>query len=214
MFEEVKSYTESHHVRLVAVTKTRSLDDILKLYQAGQRDMGENRVQELLSKKEQLPEDIRWHLIGHLQSNKVKSIVPFIHLIHSVDSLDLYQTINKEAKKAGRIIDVLLQFYIATEETKFGLDYEEALEIVSYYQNNTENFVRIVGVMGMASLTENENQVRKEFSTLKTYFDRLKETYFKEDVSFREISMGMSSDFKTAIAEGSTMVRVGSLLFR
>ncbi len=214
MFEEVKSYTESHHVRLVAVTKTRSLDDILKLYQAGQRDMGENRVQELLSKKEQLPEDIRWHLIGHLQSNKVKSIVPFIHLIHSVDSLDLYQTINKEAKKAGRVIDVLLQFYIATEETKFGLDYEEALEIVSYYQNNTENFVRIVGVMGMASLTENENQVRKEFSTLKTYFDRLKETYFKEDVSFREISMGMSSDFKTAITEGSTMVRVGSLLFR
>jgi PLP dependent protein len=214
MFEEVKSYTETHNVRLVAVTKTRSLDDIMKLYQAGQRDMGENRVQELLSKKEQLPEDIRWHLIGHLQSNKVKYIVPFIHLIHSVDSLDLYQTINKEAKKAGRVIDVLLQFYIATEETKFGLDYEEALEIVSYYQKNTENFVRIIGVMGMASLTENENQVRKEFSTLKTYFDRLKESYFKEDVSFREISMGMSSDFKTAIAEGSTMVRVGSLLFR
>jgi pyridoxal phosphate enzyme (YggS family) len=214
MFEEVKSYTETHNVRLVAVTKTRSLDDILKLYQAGQRDMGENRVQELLSKKEQLPEDIRWHLIGHLQSNKVKSIAPFIHLIHSVDSLDLYQTINKEAKKAGRIIDVLLQFYIATEETKFGLDYEEALEIVAYYQNNTENSVRIVGVMGMASLTQNENQVRKEFSTLKTYFEQLKETYFKEDVSFREISMGMSSDFKTAIAEGSTMVRVGSLLFR
>lgn len=214
MFEEVKSYTETHHVRLVAVTKTRSLDDIMKLYQAGQRDMGENRVQELLSKKEQLPEDIRWHLIGHLQSNKVKSIAPFIHLIHSVDSLDLYQTINKEAKKAGRVIDVLLQFYIATEETKFGLDYEEALEIVSYYQNNTENFVRILGVMGMASLTENENQVRKEFSTLKTYYNKLKESYFKEDVSFREISMGMSSDFKTAIAEGSTMVRVGSLLFR
>lgn len=214
MFEEVKSYTETHNVRLVAVTKTRSLDDIMKLYEAGHRDMGENRVQELLSKKEQLPEDIRWHLIGHLQSNKVKSIVPFIHLIHSVDSLDLYQTINKEAKKAGRIIDVLLQFYIATEETKFGLDYEEALEIVSYYQNNTENFVRIVGVMGMASLTENENQVRKEFSTLKTYFDKLKESYFKEEVSFREISMGMSSDFKTAIAEGSTMVRVGSLLYR
>ncbi|MBK8621792.1 MAG: YggS family pyridoxal phosphate-dependent enzyme [Saprospiraceae bacterium] len=214
MFNDVKTYTEAHHVRLVAVTKTRSVDDILKLYQAGQRDMGENRVQELLAKKEQLPADIQWHLIGHLQSNKVKSIAPFIHLIHSVDSLELYQTINKEAKKAGRVIDVLLQFYIATEETKFGLDYREALEIISFHKNNTENFVRIVGVMGMASLTENETQIRKEFSKLKTYFDQLKEQFFANDSNFREISMGMSSDYKTAIEEGSTMVRVGSLLFR
>jgi pyridoxal phosphate enzyme (YggS family) len=213
MFSEVKLYTETHGVQLIAVTKTRTVGEIMALYNQGQRHMGENRVQELLAKKENLPDDIHWHLIGHLQSNKVKYIAPFVHLIHSVDSLDLYQTIVKEAEKAGRTIDILLQFHIAREETKFGLSYTEAEEIVTFHTNPKKTVVRIRGVMGMATLTEDEAEIRKEFSVLKSYFDRLKTGFFTDDDSFREISMGMSSDYRIAIEEGSTMVRVGSLLF-
>ena len=209
----VKSFSGSN-VTLVAVSKTRSAEEILVLYNLGQRDFGENRVQELMAKKDVLPGDIRWHMIGHLQNNKVKYIAPFIHLIHSVDSLDLYQTIYKEAQKAGRTIDVLLQFHIAEEETKFGMDYKEAEETISAYLENKEKAVRITGIMAMATLTGDESRIRKEFGTLKQYFDQLKEKYFKDKTSFREISMGMSSDYKIAVEEGSTMVRIGSLLFQ
>ena len=213
MFADVKQYTVQHGVQLIAVTKTRSIDEIMTLYNQGQRHMGENRVQELLAKKDNLPGDIYWHLIGHLQSNKVKYIVPFMHLIHSVDSLDLYKTIAKEAEKVGRTIDILLQFHIAQEETKFGLSLEEAEEIAIYHTTQQIISVRIRGVMGMATLTDDETQIRKEFATLKQYFDRLNSGFFEADDNFREISMGMSSDYQMAINEGSTMVRVGSLLF-
>lgn len=213
MFSKVKKYTEEHGITLVAVTKTRSLDDIMRLYHEGQRDMGENRVQELVSKQEALPKDIRWHLIGHLQSNKVKYIAPFVFLIHSVDSVDLYKTIQKEAKKIGKTVHILLQFHVAEEETKFGLSYVEAEEIILYHQSLEKKHVCIKGVMGMATFTDDQNQIRREFATIKRYFDQLKQNYFPDDASFREISMGMSQDYTIAVEEGSTMVRVGSLLF-
>lgn len=213
MFAEVKAYTEKYNITLVAVTKTRNSEEIMNLYRQGQRHMGENRVQELMTKKDSLPQDIKWHLIGHLQSNKVKYIASFIHLIHSLDSLDLYNAIQKEAIKNDRTLDVLLQFHVATEETKFGLSYEEAMELVNYHIKLQGTRVRIKGVMGMASLTNDQVQIRKEMATLKGYFDRLKNEFFREDDAFREISMGMSSDYRIAAEEGSTMVRVGSLLF-
>lgn len=213
MFAEVKKHVEEHGVTLVAVTKTRSVEEIMVLYEAGLRDMGENRVQELIAKQEALPKDIRWHLIGHLQSNKVKYIAPFIFLIHSVDSLDLYKTIEEKAKKENRKIDILLQFHVAQEESKFGLSWEEAEKIILYHFSKEKTRVRIRGVMGMASFTDDETQVRKEFRIMHEYFQRLKARYFTYDEDFQEISMGMSQDYKIAIEEGSTMVRVGSLLF-
>lgn len=213
MFAEVRSHAESRGVQLIAVTKTRTPEEIMVLYNQGQRHMGENRVQELLAKKDQLPDDICWHLIGHLQSNKVKYVVPFVHLIHSVDSLDLYKTIAKEAEKVGRTIDVLLQFHIAKEETKFGLSYAEAEEIVKFHQSWEKPGINIRGIMGMATLTDDQAQIRQEFATLRQYFDRLQSAFFGNDHRFSEISMGMSSDYRIAIEEGSTMVRVGSLLF-
>jgi hypothetical protein len=201
------------NVCLVAVSKTKPASDILEAYQAGQRHFGENKVQELCDKQMLLSKDICWHLIGHLQTNKVKYIAPFIHLIHSVDSLKLLLEINKQAAKQNRTIAILLQFHIAQEETKFGLNLDEVIEILNSESfKNCEN-VAIQGVMGMASFVDNPEQIRKEFRTLKYYFDYLKNGYFATNSDFREVSMGMSGDYQLAIEEGSTLVRVGSSIF-
>lgn len=199
---------------LVAVSKTKPAEDITELYALGQRDFGENYVQELVDKYEQLPKDIRWHFIGHLQSNKVKYIAPFVHLIHGVDSLNLLKEINKQAAKHNRIIDCLLQVYIAKEETKFGLDETELGEIIARITNEADQFIniRIVGLMGMASFSDDSNIVRYEFQNLKKLFDanaQLSTT----NCQLSTLSMGMSGDYTIAIEEGSTMVRIGSLLF-
>ncbi len=201
------------HVTLVAVSKTKPASAILEAYNAGQRHFGENKVQEMMDKYPQLPKDIHWHLIGHLQSNKVKYIAPFVSLIHSVDSMKLLQEINKQALKHNRVIDCLLQFHIATEETKFGLDMEEATALLDSEEFRNLHNVRIIGVMGMASFTEDEQQLRKEFGELKTIFDKLKNTWFAQENSFSVTSMGMSGDYRIAIEEGSTMVRIGSSIF-
>lgn len=201
------------NVTLVAVSKTKPVSDILTAYQAGQRVFGENKVQELCQKQEQLPLDIQWHLIGHLQTNKVKYIAPFVSLIHAVDSLKLLQEINKEAKKNNRIIDCLLQFHIAQEDTKFGLDFEEASEILKDEKYIEMDNIRIVGVMGMASFTDNIEQIHDEFRNLHAYFQIIKSHFFKFNHDFKEISIGMSGDYKIAIEEGSTMIRVGSSIF-
>lgn len=201
------------NTKLVAVSKTKPNEKILELYNQGQKIFGENRVQELVEKFEALPKDIEWHLIGHLQTNKVKYIAPFVHLIHSVDSFKLLKEINKQALKNERMVDCLLQFHIATEESKFGLDINEAKDILASNEFQNLKNIRIVGVMGMASFVYEENQVRGEFKNLKAIFDELKELYFKENDSFKEISMGMSGDYKIAVEEGSTIVRIGSLLF-
>lgn len=200
------------NVLLLAVSKTKPNEDILQAYECGCRDFGENKVQEMTAKYEQLPKDIRWHLIGHLQTNKVKYIAPFVSLIHSVDSLNLLQTINKEAQKCNRVIPCLLQFHIATEETKFGLSLGEAEELLQSQEFLTLKNVVICGVMGMASCTDNHNQVRNEFKHLKTIFETLRTKYFPTP-SFKEISMGMSGDYPIAVEEGSTIVRVGSSIF-
>lgn len=212
-YDELLKFLTENQVQLVAVSKTRSDDEVLSLYQKGQRDFGENRVQELLGKKDDLPSDIRWHVIGHLQTNKVKYLVDFVAMIHSVDRLKVLKEINKQAKKVDRVIPVLLQFHIAEEDSKFGLDEQEAkalLESDAYKQ--MEN-ISIEGVMGMATFTEDTAQVRKEFKMLKRIFTQLKTTYFPDSPAFKEISMGMSGDYQIAVEEGSTMVRIGSLLF-
>jgi pyridoxal phosphate enzyme (YggS family) len=200
-------------VTLVAVTKTKPVSDLEQVYKAGQRIFGENKVQEMVDKHDQLPKDINWHLIGHLQTNKVKYIAPFVSMIHSVDSLKLLNEINKEAKKNNRTIDCLLQFHIAEEETKFGLSIEEAKEILESKEFVEMQNVSIVGIMGMASFTENTEKVRNEFRILESYFQILKSHFFKFNDDFKEISMGMSGDYLVAIEEGSTMVRVGSSIF-
>jgi pyridoxal phosphate enzyme (YggS family) len=200
-------------VTLVAVTKTKPVSDLEEVYKAGQRIFGENKVQEMVDKYDQLPKDIEWHLIGHLQTNKVKFIAPFVAMIHSVDSLKLLNEINKEAKKNNRTIDCLLQFHIAEEETKFGLSIEEAKEILESNEFVEMQNISIVGIMGMASFTENNEIVRNEFRTLESYFQILKSHFFKFNYDFKEISMGMSGDYLIAIEEGSTMVRVGSSIF-
>ncbi len=200
-------------VSLVAVSKTRSCEEILEAYAAGQRLFGENRVQELLSKKDILPDDIRWHIIGHLQTNKVKLIVPFISMIESVDSVRLLEIINQEAARLNRTVDVLLQVYIATEETKFGFDIEE-IESIDWNRINAEmHNVRIRGVMGMASFTTNEALIHTEFGKLKSIFTSIRERFFRNIIYFSEISMGMSGDWKIAVEEGSTMIRVGTAIF-
>jgi hypothetical protein len=199
---------------LIAVTKNRPLEELQELYQAGYRVFGENRVQDLVEKYEVLPKDIQWHLIGHLQSNKVKYIAPFVQLIHSVDSLKLLQTIDKEGRKNNRIIPCLLQFHVAAEETKFGLDWDEAKHLLESNEYKSMEYVKVVGIMGMASNTENQEQVAKEFETLSRFFQTLKKGYFEQEASFKELSMGMSGDYLLAIQKGSTMVRVGSALFR
>lgn len=200
-------------VKLIAVSKTKSVHDIMEAYNAGQRNFGENRVQELLDKKDHVPADVEWHLIGHLQTNKVKYVVPFISMIQSVDSLKLLNAINNEASKINKVVNCLLQIHIAEEETKYGFSMSEIESAVSDRGFGELKFVRICGVMGMATYTEDFSQVRKEFSSLREYFKILKEGYFNSETHFREISMGMSGDYKIALEEGSTMVRIGSLLF-
>jgi pyridoxal phosphate enzyme (YggS family) len=200
-------------VQLIAVSKTKPASLIQEVYQAGQRAFGENKVQEMVDKYEQLPKDIQWHLIGHLQTNKVKYIAPFVHLIHAVDSLKLLQEIDKQAAKNNRIIPCLLQFHIANEDTKFGLDFSEAEEILQSREFIEMQHIQIVGLMGMATFTDNEEQVRDEFRNLNNYFQIIKSHYFKFNPDFKHLSMGMSGDYELAIEEGSTMVRIGSTLF-
>jgi pyridoxal phosphate enzyme (YggS family) len=198
--------------RLVAVTKTKPVEALQEAYNAGTKRFGENKVQEMASKYDVLPKDIEWHMIGHLQSNKVKYMASFVSLIHSVDSFKLLKEINKEAKKNNRTIDCLLQIYIAREETKFGLSDEEAIEILTSAELNTLTNIRIVGLMGMASNTEDETIVRSEFHSLKTLFESFKK-YETEQIKMLELSMGMSGDYIVAMEEGSTLVRVGSAIF-
>jgi pyridoxal phosphate enzyme (YggS family) len=197
---------------LVAVSKTKTAEDIQGLYNLGQRHFGENYVQELTDKQAQLPTDIHWHFIGHLQSNKVKQIAPFVFLIHGVDSLKLLQEINKQASKLNKIISVLLQVYIAKEETKFGFDQQELDAIFNNNQLAALNNVVITGLMGMASFTDNTAVIKNEFNQLKSLFDRYAQIQIPNS-KFHFLSMGMSSDYKIAIANGSNMVRIGSLLF-
>ena len=206
------------HVTLVAVSKTKPNTDILEAYDAGQRIFGENYVQELVEKQEQLPNDIQWHFIGHLQSRKAKLIAPFVSLIHGVDSLKLLQEINKQAEKNNRVIDCLLQVHIADEETKFGLDEKELEEILKQLldsarsDNNVFKNVRVVGLMGMATFTEDQNQIKKEFDYLKSLFDKYSKLN-TDNWQLNTLSMGMSGDYELAISCGSTMVRIGSSIF-
>ncbi len=201
------------NVTLVAVSKTKSNEEILEAYEEGQRIFGENKVQECIKKFEELPKDIQWHLIGHLQTNKVKYIAPFIALIHAVDSLKLLKEINKQAKKNNRTINCLLQFHIAEEESKYGLSFTEAQELLSSQDFIELQNISIKGVMGMATNTNNKEQIQEEFQTLENYFNVLKSHFFKFNNDFSIISMGMSSDYKIAIEEGSNMVRIGSSIF-
>ncbi len=202
--------------KLIVVTKTRSIDELKAVYASGILDFGENRVQEMVDKQGKLPQDIRWHQIGHLQTNKVKYIAPFIHLIHSVDSLNLLKEINKQAEKHHRIIPCLLQMYIAQEESKFGLDEGEARQLLNDPILTTLQNIEIVGLMGMATFTENEEQIKKEFKNLKELFDSFNNQNIGVEsgrVKWSEISMGMSGDYLLAAQTGSTMVRVGSAIF-
>jgi hypothetical protein len=200
-------------VKLVAVSKTRSNEEIMEAYNAGQRIFGENKVQELVRKWETLPKDIEWHFIGHLQSNKVRMIAPFVAMIHSVDSLKLLKTINNEAKQAGRVISCLLQFHIASEESKFGFSQDDAVQMLSEIKISDYNNVIVAGVMGMATYTDDVAVINREFSNLKTIFQNLKAGFFQGNDNFREISMGMSSDYLNAIENGSTMIRIGTTIF-
>ncbi|MCQ2319525.1 MAG: YggS family pyridoxal phosphate-dependent enzyme [Bacteroidales bacterium] len=200
-------------VLLVAVSKTKPVDDLMEAYEAGQRVFGENHALEMRDKHEALPNDIDWHFIGHLQTNKIKYIIPFVRLIHSIDTFNLLQAVNKEAVKNNRVVDCLLQFHVAEEETKFGLSLEEAEEILNSDVFKELKNVRICGIMGMATNTDNQVQIRKEFHHLKEIFGTLKQKYFTDCEYFKEISMGMSHDYRLAIEEGSTMVRVGSMIF-
>ncbi len=214
MYTDFKVYSESSKVTLVVVSKTQSTDAILSVYNAGQRLFAENRVQELVSKYEILPKDIKWHLIGHLQKNKVKYIAPFVDWIHSVDSWELLSIIHNEAVKNNRIIKVLLQFHIAQESSKYGLTIDEGDIISQNVVNSNWSHIQICGVMGMATFTDDEELVRNEFRSLKQIFDHLKSKYFPDSTSFKEISMGMSSDYKIAVEEGATIIRIGSAVFR
>lgn len=201
------------YVKLIAVSKTHPAQDIKEAYDIGLRDFGENKVQEMIAKQPLLPNDIRWHLIGHLQTNKVKFIAPFVYMIHSIDSLQLLHEVNQQAIRNKRVIDCLLQIYIASEDTKFGLDFNEAEELLSSSAFGEMKNIRIKGLMGMATFTDDLMQVRREFKSLKVFFDKLKQVYFNDKDYFTELSMGMSGDYKAAIEEGSTMVRVGTAIF-
>jgi PLP dependent protein len=199
--------------KLIAVSKTQPVGKIEEAYHAGQRRFGENKVQELVPKYEALPKDIEWHMIGHLQSNKVKYIAPFVHWIHAVDSEKLLTEINKQAGKVNRTISCLLQIHIATEETKFGFSREEVLDFLHRADIDKFHHVRINGLMGMATFTDNEDQVRREFRSLKNLFEEIKSQSLPAVIDMKELSMGMSGDYKIAIEEGSTMIRVGSAIF-
>ncbi len=201
------------NVKLVAVSKTKPVELIKEAYDAGHKIFGENKAQELSAKYPQLPKDIEWHFIGHLQTNKVKYIAPFVAMIHSVDSFKLLREINKQASKHNRSIDCLLEFHIAEESTKFGLNIEEAEEILLHPDIKTLSNIRICGVMGMATYTDDTQQIHREFAHLHEIFDHLKKKFFSGEPSFKEISMGMSGDYKVAIKEGSTIVRIGSKIF-
>jgi pyridoxal phosphate enzyme (YggS family) len=208
---EIKSQLPAH-VTLVAVSKTKPVADLMEAYNAGQRIFGENKIQEMTEKWEQMPKDIEWHMIGHVQTNKVKFMAGYVSLIHGVDSLKLLQEINKQAKKYNRVIDCLLQIHIAEEETKFGLDEEELNHILTSGDFKSLENIKIVGLMGMATFTENQNQIEKEFSHLKSIFDKInKLSIINYQLSI--LSMGMSGDYQLAISCGSTMVRIGSSIF-
>lgn len=214
--ENIKQFLANEipaNVKLIAVSKTKPVETILEAYKSGHKIYGENKVQDLVDKYNELPKDIEWHMIGHMQSNKVKYIAPFVSLIHGVDSFKLLKVINKEGEKNNRKIDCLLQFHIAKEETKFGLDLNEATEFLKSEEFKNLNHINICGVMGMATFTENEDTIRSEFKELVHIFNQLKNTYFPQNNDFKEISMGMSADYKIAIEAGATMVRIGSLLF-
>lgn len=213
MYKEITQYISNKNVTLVAVSKTKPIQAIMPLYKQGQRIFGENRVQEMVEKYSQMPKDIQWHLIGHLQKNKVKYIAPFVSMIHSVDSFDLLKVINKQAKRNDRIIPVLLQFHIAQEESKYGLRIDEGLEIIQSLHTHPMDNISIRGVMGMATFSDDTELVRSEFRKLKAYYDLLKSQQYVQTDSFNQISMGMSGDYKIAIEEGSTMIRVGSAIF-
>ena len=199
-------------VTLVAVSKTKPVSDVLEVYQTGHRDFGENKVQEMVVKQQDLPKNIRWHMIGHLQRNKVKYIAPFIHLIHAVDSLRLLKEINKQALKNNRVINCLLQIKIASEETKFGLTQNEVATLLASEELKTLHNIRIIGLMGMATFTTDMKQIESEFCQLKVIFDNLKHITF-DNCSLQELSMGMSNDYSLAVSCGSTMVRIGSSIF-
>jgi PLP dependent protein len=213
-YREIRKQLDAKNVLLVAVSKTKPVEAIRELYALGHRDFGENYVQELVDKQQQLSRDIQWHFIGHLQTNKVKYLAPFVHLIHGVDSLKLLKEINKQALKAGRVINVLLQVYIAQEETKFGFDSSELEALFAAQGAEVASFthIRVLGFMGMASFTENLEQVRLEFRNLKALFERYKDVR-APNISLSVLSMGMSGDYAIAVEEGSSLVRIGSLIF-
>ncbi|WP_367389916.1 YggS family pyridoxal phosphate-dependent enzyme [Lewinella sp. LCG006] len=213
VLQSIQEELAPYQAKLIAVSKTYPKEILLEAYEAGQREFGENRVQEVVDKAAALPEDIKWHFIGHLQTNKVKYIAPFVHLIHAVDSFKLLKEIDNRAAANNRVIDVLLQFKIAEEDTKYGYEAAEIFEMLDELPWQDLKNTRIVGVMGMATYTDDQEQVAREFRQLHTYFKRLKDTYFKYQSYFKEISMGMSGDYPLALAEGSTMVRIGSKIF-
>lgn len=204
---------ENTPCKLIAVTKTKPVEMLMQAYEAGCKRFGENKVQEMASKYEVLPKDIEWHLIGHLQSNKVKYIAPFVGMIHSIDSLKLLQEVDKQANKNNRVIPCLLQIYIASEETKFGLSYEEAEALLTGPELKALANIKINGLMGMATFTDNQQQIRQEFRDLKSFFEEMKRKQLPANVSFSELSMGMSGDYQIAMEEGSTLIRVGSSIF-
>ncbi len=204
---------ENTSCKLIAVTKTKPVEVLIEAYEAGCKRFGENKVQEMVSKHEVLPKDIEWHLIGHLQTNKVKYITPFVSLIHSIDSFKLLQEVNRQAKKANRIVPCLLQIHIAEEETKFGLSYEEAEALLTMEEVYSLQHIKLTGLMGMATFTQDTAQIRKEFRRLKAFFDTMKARPLPPNAELTELSMGMSGDYQMAIEEGSTLIRVGSSIF-
>lgn len=212
-YKEILAEANKHDATLVAVSKKQPNERIQAFYALGQRDFGENYVQELVPKHDVLPQDIRWHFIGHLQSNKVKEIATFVHLIHSVDRFSLLKEIDKQGAKIGRTIDVLIQIYVGSEDTKFGLDEKELLEVLEYYSAQKLNHVRICGFMGMASNTSDEEKIVKEFHQMKDVFEMMKTQFFFGKEHFNTLSIGMSGDYQLALANGSNMLRVGSSIF-
>ncbi len=214
MLDQILNEINNKDVQLVVVSKIRTVDEIKKIYDRGVRDFGENRVQELLSKYSLLPTDISWHLIGHLQTNKVKSIIDKVDLIHSIDSQHLLDEVNFQAGQFSRKVNCLLQLKVAKEESKFGLSFKDAIEIIELYKSKKWSNVEICGIMGMGTLTDDELLTQQEFSELKSYFDEMKTKFFPENEEFKILSMGMSGDYKIAIQCGSNMIRVGSLVFR
>lgn len=211
--DHIKNTFKDHDCLLVAVSKTKPIGAIQEAYEAGIRDFGENKVQELAEKAPQLPKDIRWHMIGHLQRNKVKYIASFVHLIHGVDSLRLLNQINKEGEKINRVIPCLLQMHIAMEESKFGLDENEVEEIIWGEAIRKMDFIQVRGLMGMATNTENKKTIQREFRSLKVLFEKIKSTELPKQVKMEILSMGMSGDYAVALEEGSNMVRIGSAIF-